>query len=199
MTSGRLPELTDAIKLKIIERVENGESIKAISRDKDIPSAATIYKHLDKDSDFYNALSAAKKIRAKVLKDEIFENSKNVETTISDGHGGHRTHSAGVAACQLRNDWTQWYASLDDETLSPASTFINDENLAGVEDPALLCKRISKRMAEGRLSLEKGQKMVDVITKVFQFDEFEKLKLKYEEQQKIIEKLMNDGKSFENS
>ncbi len=70
---GRPVACTPEVKAKIIYRVMEGDSLRQISFDEDMPSRSTIHKALAEDDAFSDKYARACEMRADVIFDEMFE------------------------------------------------------------------------------------------------------------------------------
>lgn len=73
MTSGRHSEFTEAIAKLICDRLVEGESLRQICRDEDMPSAGTVFKWLTQFPTFAEQYAKAREAQADALYDELFD------------------------------------------------------------------------------------------------------------------------------
>lgn len=78
--------------LNIIQRIELGESLRAILRDKDMPSRTLFYQWLRDDKDKVDQYARATEVRADAIFDEIFEIADNSEGDDAAFVGVNRIH-----------------------------------------------------------------------------------------------------------
>lgn len=104
----------------IIERMIEGESLRSICRDPDMPSASTIFRWLDEEGDeakaFREQYARATHARADALFDDILEiadDSRNdyVEKLRADGQTDVAFDNEHVQRSRLRVDARKWAAS----------------------------------------------------------------------------------------
>lgn len=62
---------------KICQRIEEGESLRSVLRDKDMPSSRTFFKWIDEDEEKVKQYARSTSIRADLIFDEILEISDN--------------------------------------------------------------------------------------------------------------------------
>lgn len=71
MAGGRPTKYTKALALKICSRIAEGESVRSISKDKDMPNASTIHAWVLDNEEFSKQYDIAKSIGAEVEAEEI--------------------------------------------------------------------------------------------------------------------------------
>ena len=96
----------------IIYRVMEGESLRSISFDPDMPSRSTIHKALSEDDAFSDKYARACEIRADLIFDEMFEIADDgsndwMEITVGE-HTKEVVNHEHVSRSKLRIDTRKW-------------------------------------------------------------------------------------------
>jgi hypothetical protein len=113
--NGRPPVSPEKLD-KVLERIANGESVKAICADKDMPGEKTIYSHLEKDEAFQQRYARAREAQMDHYAEEIIEISDDssrdyVEKQNSDGSKYQAFDAEHVQRSRLRVDSRKWLMS----------------------------------------------------------------------------------------
>jgi len=108
--NGRPPlynrELADTILFRICE----GESLRAITREVDMPNFSTVYKWiLDDEDDFTNRYASAREIQAANYAEQALEESESA-LNVAKGAPGTGEAGARVMAKKLHIDSLKWIA-----------------------------------------------------------------------------------------
>lgn len=112
MPAGRPTTYSEEIVSKIIERMCEGESLRAICRDPDMPNMSTVILWKAKHEEFSNQYEAAMISRAQHLFDELLEIADdNSRDKIVDENGSERTNTEVVGRSRLRVDARKWALS----------------------------------------------------------------------------------------
>ena len=98
MPRGRKSEYTDAIAQGICERIAEGQSLRAICRDEDMPDRATVLRWLDAHDEFAAKYARAREVQADLLFEDMQE--------VADSGSPEDTQRA-----RLRVMTMQWRAS----------------------------------------------------------------------------------------
>lgn len=102
------PELCD----ELMERIIEGESVRAILSDPHMPNRATLYRRLDRDPELAQRYSRALAWRMDILRDEIFDISDNVEIgqeTVTKPDGSIETREGDMLGHRkLKIDTRKW-------------------------------------------------------------------------------------------
>lgn len=112
----RIP-FTQDIADFICERLVNGESLRTICCDADMPSAATVCDWLSKHADFSEQYARAREAQADTLADEILDISDNGVNDWVEKHGaegqaeGWEYNGDAIQRSKLRVDARKWYAA----------------------------------------------------------------------------------------
>jgi hypothetical protein len=109
---GRPSEYCQEIADAICERISDGESLRAICRDEDMPNKATVFRWLAAYAQFGDQYARAREAQAEALADEIVEiaDESSCDTYVDD-NGNQRTNAEVVARSKLRVDARKWVAS----------------------------------------------------------------------------------------
>lgn len=85
MTQGRPSIFSEELADEICERIADGESLRSICRDDEMPSKATVFRWLAEKQDFQDQYTRAREAQADSLVDDMLD--------IADGnqHGRRRT------------------------------------------------------------------------------------------------------------
>ncbi len=128
-------KLTPILRDVICSRIANGESLKKISEEADMPSYATFQKWLREDEDFAKALDHARQSRAEYYAERALEEAESATPSV-----------AGVAKSKLIVE-TLWKSAEHDKPQkyspkaanikidAPGSTFIIDTGIRRPGDP----------------------------------------------------------------
>ncbi len=111
---GRPPIYSDEIAEKICSRLANGESLRSICRDKDMPDAATVYRWILNDDAFCKQYERARELQADTLADETLEIADDGRNDWmerqGDGNAGWQLNGEHVQRSRLRIDQRKWMA-----------------------------------------------------------------------------------------
>jgi hypothetical protein len=112
---GRPTSFTEDIADVICDRIAEGESLKAICADEDMPSRMTVYRWLQAFPDFCDRYTRAREDQADTLADEIIAIADEQPEVIAvlDKHGAlieHKLDSAFLAWQKNRIDARKWTA-----------------------------------------------------------------------------------------
>ena len=108
----------EATKIKdtICERIANGESLRAICEDKDMPNKATVFKWLAADQTFSDQYARAREAQADALFDDILSiaddgtNDWMERKNADDMNIGWVENGEALRRSQLRIDARKWMA-----------------------------------------------------------------------------------------
>lgn len=107
---------TDAVVFELLERIADGESLRAICRDDHMPDKATVFRWLADDADLRDQYARARETQADSIFDEIIEiadDARNdwMERQGPDGQGvGWQLNGDHVQRSRLRIDARKWMA-----------------------------------------------------------------------------------------
>ncbi len=107
---GRPSIYTEELAEIICNRIANGESVRTIEKDEDMPSGVTIYNWLLDESKklFFKQYAKAREIQAENLFEEINELA---DMSVNDIVGDDKSDGARVQARKLQVDARKWYLS----------------------------------------------------------------------------------------
>lgn len=113
--TGRPSEFTQEIADAICERIADGESLRSICTDDDMPNKATVFRWLAKNPDFSDQYARARETQADTLFDEcldIADDGRNdwVERERKDGTTYIALNEEAIARSRLRLDARKWMA-----------------------------------------------------------------------------------------
>lgn len=111
---GRPTDYSEEIALSICERMVNGESLRSICRDSDMPDLSTVFRWKDKHPEFREQYAHAREMQAEVLAEEIVEIADTpmigVRKKITP-RGPELVEGDMVERAKLRIDARKWAAS----------------------------------------------------------------------------------------
>jgi hypothetical protein len=118
MTTGRPSIFTKKLGYNICKRIAEGESVRAIVRDKEMPSASSIFRWLlDEDKkEFWEQYEKARNIQAELMFEELLEiadDGTNDWMLRERGDGSNFTvvDQEVIGRSRLRVDTRKWYLS----------------------------------------------------------------------------------------
>lgn len=106
---GRPSIYTQELADKICGRIANGESLRTICYDEDIPDARTVHYWLLDKNDFFQQYARARDIQAENMFDEILEIADKADEVVKSG--AEKKSSAYSQNQRLRVDSRKWYLS----------------------------------------------------------------------------------------
>lgn len=108
---GRKSTFTQEIAAVICERISNGESLRSICQDDNMPDRTTVNDWLFRDKDFAIQYARARERQADFLFDEILKIADDGSNdTYLDEDGNRRTDHDVIARSRLRVDARRWMA-----------------------------------------------------------------------------------------
>jgi len=113
---GRPTDYTQEIADTICERIADGESLRAICSEDDMPNKATVFRWLAKHTEFSDQYARARDEQAETLFDEILDiadDSRNDWVAAhgdDDGNQGWRENTEAIRRSQMRIDARKWMA-----------------------------------------------------------------------------------------
>lgn len=109
---GRPSEYAQAIADEICERIADGESLRKICADENLPCKSTVFKWLSGVQSFADQYTRAREAQADTMADEIIEISDDgFNDTYVDENGNRRTDQDVIGRSRLRVDARKWLAS----------------------------------------------------------------------------------------
>src|SRR5690606_532057 len=76
-TAGRPSDYSEALVDAICERIANGESLRSICSDDDMPSKTSVFNWLAKHPEFLTKYARAREVQAEALADEMIDIADN--------------------------------------------------------------------------------------------------------------------------
>lgn len=158
---------TDEIGQKICARIAQGETIFGICKhDTNYPPCSTVYSWLDNNPEFQKIYKIAEQSQLKALAEQIlyYSTPEFVQTTLKDGQGGERSHSAQVQAHALACEWRKWWLGkkLVKQWGDQQSIELKLDDNA---DSDSQIKQIIASVASGELLLNDAEKLANLIYK----------------------------------
>lgn len=112
---GRPTDYCQEIADTICQRIIEGESVRAICRDPDMPCAAAVFRWLSIHKEFAEQYARAKEEGAESLADEIFDIADDGKNDWMERHGkddaGWIANGENLQRSRLRVDVRKWYLS----------------------------------------------------------------------------------------
>lgn len=111
-TRGRPSDYSEYTAGILCARIVEGESLKKICRDEDMPGVVTVFQWLRRHTDFAHQYALAMEQRAETHVEEMFEIADDVSNdTIEDPETGKlRANSEWINRSRLRVDVRKWHA-----------------------------------------------------------------------------------------
>jgi len=98
--------------LFICERIADGESLRTICSDEEMPGRTTVYQWLEANKEFANHYARAREEQADTLADEIIGIAdESYKDFIANEDGSERVNSEAIARSRLRVDARKWVAA----------------------------------------------------------------------------------------
>lgn len=107
---------TAGIADTICDRIANGESLRTICNDEEMPGQTTVFRWLAQNEEFREQYTRARESQADALFDEILDIADNSSNDWMIAHGdddegaGWRQNSEAIRRSQLRIDARKWMA-----------------------------------------------------------------------------------------
>lgn len=114
--TGRPSSYTKETADQICERIANGESLRSICDDEDMPAKSTVFKWLNDEQEFSDQYRRAREAQADTLFDDILtiaDDGRNdwMEKVNADGENiGWQVNGEAMRRSQLRIDARKWMA-----------------------------------------------------------------------------------------
>lgn len=107
----RASEYTQEVADAICERIAEGESLRAICRDEDMPVKSTVFKWLTQQKVFADQYTRAREAQADALFDEILEIADDGTQDYAEGRNGETViNNEAIGRSRLRVDTRKWMA-----------------------------------------------------------------------------------------
>lgn len=114
MTTGRPSVFTEEVADEICERIADGESLRRICSDDDMPSKSTVFKWLNEKPSFSDQYTRAREAQADSLFDEILDIADDARNDWMERNGqediGYQVNGEHVQRTRLRLDARKWMA-----------------------------------------------------------------------------------------
>jgi hypothetical protein len=107
----RPSSFTQKIADLICERIADGESLRKICMDENLPDKATVFRWLAKHDAFCDQYARAREAQADTLADEILDISDDGRNDTYESDSGTLTNHDVIARSRLRVDARKWLAS----------------------------------------------------------------------------------------
>lgn len=113
MRIGRPSDYSQDMADRICERIADGESLRAICLDEDMPAKSTVFRWLGIEKSFSDQYARAREEQAEAFADEMVAIADERETIVKDEGGATVVafDSTAVARNRLRIDARKWVAS----------------------------------------------------------------------------------------
>lgn len=108
---GRPTVFTQELADHICERISEGESLRSVCRDANIPPAGTILRWVAQNSVFREQYDAAMEQRAEYLFEEMFEIADETKLDTIETDTGERPNAEWISRSRLRVDVRKWALS----------------------------------------------------------------------------------------
>lgn len=106
--TGRPTLYSDDLVATIINRVAEGEAIRQICRDPEMPNRSTVYKWLDENEEFSNRYTRAAALRQDELFDEMFDIADDSTNDWMEREGYEQVNGEAIARSRLRIETRKW-------------------------------------------------------------------------------------------
>lgn len=149
--TGRPSDYTDEMADAICERLCEGESLRSICRDEEMPSMSMVLRYVDRHSHFRDQYTRAMAVRAEKMAEEILDIADNgANDTYLDDDGNKRTDHDVIARSRLRVDSRKWLASklLPKKYGEKVTQDVNHSGSIGSVSDEELTKRIADLQAK---------------------------------------------------
>lgn len=113
--TGRPSSYTEKAAAVICERLADGESLRSICSDADMPDKSTVLRWLDQNTSFRDQYARAREAQADHLFDEMLEiaddGARDTKVISSDGYEREVCDHEWISRSKLRVDTRKWQAS----------------------------------------------------------------------------------------
>ena len=151
---GRPTEFNNEIGSKILNRISDGESVRKICEDADMPAKSTIFKWLLDNKGFSDQYTKAKQEQAELLADEIVEISDTGKNDwMKKNHPdneGYVINGEAIARSRLRVDARKWVAArlLPKKYGDKIENVISNKDGETFKTSSMTDKELNARLAE---------------------------------------------------
>jgi hypothetical protein len=108
---GRPSSYTIELAETICDRIAEGESLRSICADEDMPDKKTVLRWLRKDEEFRAHYAQAREDQAEHLLDEIFQIADDTTNDTEYGDAGPKANTEWISRSRLRVDTRKWAMS----------------------------------------------------------------------------------------
>lgn len=112
--TGRPSDYTSELADLILDRIAEGESLRAICRDDEMPNRATVFRWLASDAAFSDQYARAREAQAEALFEDMLEiaddSSRDTKLVGRDGEEREVCDTEFVQRAKLRVDTRKWMA-----------------------------------------------------------------------------------------
>lgn len=114
MPAGRPSDFNDEIAASILDRISDGQSLRKICCDEDMPCQTTVYRWLREKDDFQQQYARARELQADTLFDETLDIADDATNDWMERHAeeniGWKENGEAIRRSQLRIDTRKWIA-----------------------------------------------------------------------------------------
>lgn len=110
MPIGRPSSFTQEIADKICNRLANGESVRRITDDTDMPAQSTVYDWLAREPSFAEQYARAREKQADAIFNECLDIADDARNDWMEKNGGQVPDNEAVQRSRLRIDTRKWMA-----------------------------------------------------------------------------------------
>lgn len=111
----RPSEYSEATDLIICERIANGESLRSVCSDDDMPDAKTVYRWMNTNDGFRQRYARAREEQADAIADEILDIADDGRNDWmvrnGDDEGGWQVNGEHIQRSRVRIDARKWLAA----------------------------------------------------------------------------------------
>ncbi len=117
MAGGRPTDYTPDTAQAVCMRIAEGESLRMVCRDEEMPCKATILRWLGRHEEFRAQYAQAKELGIEAMAEELFEIADDgtndwMELTDKEGNAyGYKANGEHIQRSKLRIDTRKWYLS----------------------------------------------------------------------------------------
>lgn len=111
MENRRPSSFSKKVANQICERLIAGESLRAICDSAGMPNKSTVFRWLDRHTEFRDQYARAREIQAEMMADELLSIADDASGDLTKGESGHVGNSAAVHRSKLRVETRKWIAS----------------------------------------------------------------------------------------
>lgn len=103
-TVGRHSDYSEALAVAICTRLADGESLRRICADDDMPAKGTVMRWLDKNPTFQDQYARARELQTEGMAEEVLEIADDTSQDTQYGDNGSKPNSEWIARSRLRVD-----------------------------------------------------------------------------------------------